>query len=88
MFTPSCRFHNIGLAGICPSAQFIEVVLVVTELFRREMKHPAASSGVSEEHDQNYPKGVTPNVFIGVQFRIRLDSRLKHAGMTVFGKEI
>jgi hypothetical protein len=24
----------------------------------------------------------------GVQFRIRLDSRLKHAGMTVFGKKI
>jgi hypothetical protein len=24
----------------------------------------------------------------GVQFRIRLDSRLKHTGMTVFGKEI
>ena len=24
----------------------------------------------------------------GVQFRFRLDSRLKHAGMTVFGKEI
>ena len=24
----------------------------------------------------------------GVQFRIRLDSRLKHAGMTIFGKEI
>jgi hypothetical protein len=23
----------------------------------------------------------------GVQFRFRLDSRLKHAGMTVFGKE-
>ncbi len=24
----------------------------------------------------------------GVQFRFRLDSRLKHAGMTVFGKKI
>jgi hypothetical protein len=24
----------------------------------------------------------------GVQFGIRLDSRLKHAGMTVFGKKI
>jgi hypothetical protein len=24
----------------------------------------------------------------GVQFRFRLDSRLEHAGMTVFGKEI
>jgi hypothetical protein len=24
----------------------------------------------------------------GGQFRIRLDSRLKHAGMTIFGKEI
>jgi hypothetical protein len=23
----------------------------------------------------------------GVRFRIRLDSRLKHAGMTVFGKK-
>jgi hypothetical protein len=34
------------------------------------------------------PKPLPPNVFIGVQFRFRLDSRLKHAGMTVFGKEI
>jgi len=30
-----------------------------------------------------------PRIFLsGVQFRFRLDSRLKHAGMTVFGKEI
>ena len=30
-----------------------------------------------------------PRMFLsGVQFRTRLDSRLKHAGMTVFGKEI
>ena len=29
-------------------------------------------------------KGVTPNFFIGVQFRKRLDFRLKHAGMTDF----
>jgi hypothetical protein len=27
------------------------------------MKNPAASSGVSEEHDENYPKGVTPERF-------------------------
>ena len=41
---------------------------------------------VSEERDENYPKGVSPESFIGVQFRFRLDSRLKHAGMTVFIK--
>ena len=29
-----------------------------------------------------------PNVFIGVQIRTRLDSRLKHAGMTDFGLAI
>jgi hypothetical protein len=52
------------------------------------MNYPAASCGVSEKRDQNYAKASPPNVFIGVQFRFRLDSRLKHAGMTVFGKEI
>ena len=29
-----------------------------------------------------------PNVFIGGPARIRLDSRLKHAGMTVFKIEV
>jgi hypothetical protein len=31
-----------------------------------------------------YPEGVTPNILIGVPFRTRLDSRLKHVGMTDF----
>ena len=53
------------------------------------MNYPAASCGVSEERDENYPKGVTPECFNrGSSFRFRLDSRLKHAGMTIFGKEI
>jgi hypothetical protein len=44
---------------------------------------------VAEERDENYPKGVTPEYFYpGVQSEFRVDSRLKHAGMTVFGKEI
>ena len=34
------------------------------------------------------PKPSSPNAFIRGAFRIRLDSRLKHAGMTVFGKKI
>jgi len=53
------------------------------------MNYPAASCGASQERDGEYPKGVTPECFYrGVQFRIRPDSRLKHAGMTVFGKKI
>lgn len=28
------------------------------------MKNPAASSGESEEPDENYPKGVTPRMFL------------------------
>jgi len=69
------------------------------------MNYPAASCGVSERRDENFPKGVTPECFYrgstsltttlsslskgsGVQMRFRLDSRLKHAGMTDFGKEI
>ena len=53
------------------------------------MNYPRSKRGVSEEHDENCPKGVIPEFFYrGVQFGIRLDSRLKHAGMTVFGKEI
>ena len=48
---------------------------------------PAASCGVSEERDENYPKGVTP-FLSGVPSEFRLDSRCNHAGMTVFGKKI
>ena len=51
------------------------------------MNYPAASCGVSQDRHGEYPKASLPNVTIGVQFRIRLDSRLKHAGMTVFGKK-
>jgi hypothetical protein len=50
------------------------------------MNYLAASCGVSEERDENYPKASPPGMFLsGVQFRTRLDSRLKHAGMTDFG---
>lgn len=40
---------------------------------------PRSKRGASEEHDENCPKGVIPEFFYrGVQFGIRLDSRLKH----------
>jgi hypothetical protein len=55
------------------------------------MNYPAGSGGVSEERDENYPTGVTPPgecFYREGQFRIRLDYRLKHAGMTVLGKGI
>ncbi len=29
----------------------------------KQMNYPAASCGVSEERDENYPKGVTPECF-------------------------
>ncbi len=52
------------------------------------MNYPAASCGYHKNATENI-LGVTPECFYrGVQFRIRLDSRLKHAGMTVFGKKI
>jgi len=53
------------------------------------MKNPAASSGVSERRDAKFPKGVTPECFNrGSSPGFALDSRLKHAGMTDFRKEI
>jgi hypothetical protein len=49
-------------------------------------EEPAAkTAAVLEEGDENNPKASPPNVFIGVPVRTRLDSRLKHAGMTDFG---
>jgi hypothetical protein len=53
------------------------------------MNYPAESCGVSERRDENDPHGVTPfrDVFIGDPVPIRLDSRLKHAKMTVVGME-
>ena len=55
-----------------------------------KMNYPAASCEVSEEGDENYPKGVTPECFYrgSTSSDFRLDSRLKHAGMTVFEKKI
>ena len=51
------------------------------------MNYRAASFAVSG--DEMSLKGVTPRMFLsGVQFRIHLDSRLKHAGMTDFGSAI
>jgi hypothetical protein len=45
-------------------------------------------AGISEGRDEKYRKGVTPECFYpGVQSEFRLDSRLKLAGMTVFGKK-
>jgi len=52
------------------------------------MKNPAASSGVSELGDEICLKAVIPEVFIGGLVRIRLDSRLRHAGMTEFGEAL
>ena len=50
------------------------------------MNYPAASCGVSKAHHANASHSVTPEFFSpGVQIRIGLDSRLKHAGMTDFG---
>jgi hypothetical protein len=50
------------------------------------MNNPAASCGVSELGDAICLKGVTPECFYpGVQLGTRLDSRLKHAGMTDLG---
>ena len=62
------------------------------------MNYPAASCGVSEECDENYPKDVTPECFyrgsssepawISDPSEALWRTRLKHAGMTVLGKEI
>ena len=51
-------------------------------------EQPAGSCGVSELDVEVVPKASPPNVFIGGPVPDRLDSRLKHAGMTVFGKEM
>ena len=64
------------------------------------MNHPAASCGVSENAMRIIPNASPRMFYSGVQFRTRLDSRrrtdpseamwrtrLKHAGMTVFGKK-
>jgi len=52
------------------------------------MNNPAASCGYQNYAIRIIYKASPPNVFIGVQFRARLDSRLKHAGMTDFGETI
>ncbi|HEY7219994.1 MAG TPA: hypothetical protein VH985_16525 [Candidatus Binatia bacterium] len=55
--------------------------------WREEFPTPSASSGVSETHHANDSHSVTPECFSpGSRIRIGLDSRLKHAGMTDFGK--
>ena len=44
---------------------------------------------VTKTHHANDSDSVTSEMFLsGVQIRIRLDSRLKHAGMTDFGLAI
>jgi hypothetical protein len=49
------------------------------------MKNPAASSGVAARAE-TFLKVSPPNVFIGgLGYQIRLDSHLKHAGMTGIG---
>ncbi len=50
------------------------------------MKDPAVSSGLSEERDENYPEGVTPECFYrgsSAEFACgeQAEPRLKHAGM-------
>ncbi len=50
----------------------------------RSMNKPAASCGASDLGDDVYLKCVTPECFNrGSSSEPRLDSRLKHAGMTV-----
>ena len=52
------------------------------------MKNPAASSGVSKDLYNNFPKSCHPRMFLsGVQSEVRLDSRQKHAGMTDLKKD-
>ena len=49
------------------------------------MNYPAASCGVSKSLHAKDSEFRHPRMFLsGVQIRIRLDSRLKHAGMTDF----
>ena len=55
----------------------------------KEMNYPAASCGVSKAQHVKASKSSHPRMFLsGVQIRIRLDSRLKHAGMTDFALAI
>ena len=50
------------------------------------IEQPRSKLRLSELADEICPKRRHPRMFLsGVQFRIRLDSRLKHAGMTDFG---
>jgi hypothetical protein len=57
-----------------------------TNCFNAEMNNVSAGGGLSELADENCLKGVTPERFYrGSSSEIRLDSRLKHAGMTDFG---
>jgi hypothetical protein len=50
------------------------------------VNYPAASSAALELQEKNFPKGRHPRMLLsGGHFGFRLDSRLKHAGMTIFG---
>jgi len=53
----------------------------------RKCTTPQRARGV-EGADERFPKGVTPECFYRGSILIRLDSRLKHAGMTDFGNTI
>jgi hypothetical protein len=50
------------------------------------MNYLAASREASDFTKEIVLEASPPNVFIGGPVRIRLDSRLKHAGMTDFGR--
>jgi hypothetical protein len=55
----------------------------------QQLKNPNHKQRGIRETRCKVPQGRHPRMFLsGVQFRTRLDSRLKHAGMTDFGKEI
>jgi len=51
------------------------------------MNYPQQAAG-SRRATETILSASPSNDSIGVQFRIRLDFRLKHAGMTVLGREI
>jgi hypothetical protein len=60
------------------------LILTIAHLIGQRIT-PAANCGVSDLGDEIYLKGVTPECFDrGSSSEPRLDSRLKHAGMTDF----
>jgi hypothetical protein len=52
------------------------------------VNYPQPAAGYQKNAMRIIPKASPPNVFIGGPAEFRLDSRLEHAGMTIFGEEI